>query len=534
MEGKNRLTSSSGSGGIDLKIPNLTLNQVLEQSVSRWPDNMAISFYDEKWTYSELKKHVDTFASALQQIGVQKGDRVALMLPNCPQYIVSYYGILAVGGTVVQINPMFTERELHFVISDSGAGTIIALESSFSAVRAVQIDMKVKNIIFVSLESSKNDKLNEQSYETFLKKSRGHVKPVVLDPAEDLAIIQYTGGTTGRSKGAMLTHRNLVTNILQHTTLFSGTMFPGVERVLTVIPLFHVYGMTLCMNMGIYQGSCLVLLTRFNRDEVLQTIKRERITYFPGVPTMYTALNNHPEVEMYGMNEIKVCHCGGASLPLELLNEFEQKTGTNIFEAYGLSETSPGAICQSPFDQRIHGSVGKPLPGTEIKIVDLMNSDQVAGPLEPGELFIKGPQVMKGYWNMEEETIKTLQDGWLSTGDIAKMDKEGNVYIIDRKKDLIIASGYNVYPREIEEVLYEHPAVLEAVVIGVPDSYRGETVKAFVVIKDGHKLTAEELSAHCQKNLSSYKVPKIIEFRSSLPKTSVGKLLRRALREPQK
>lgn len=247
---------------------------------------------------------------------------------------------------------------------------------------------------------------------------------------------------------------------------------------------------------------------------------------------MYIALNSHPEVEKYGMNDIKVCHCGGASLPLELLNEFEQKTGTNIFEAYGLSETSPGAICQSPYDHRIHGSVGKPLPATEIKIIDLANSKQEAAPLEPGELFIKGPQVMKGYWSMPEETAAVLQDGWLSTGDIAKMDSKGHVFIIDRKKDLIIASGYNVYPREIEEVLYEHPAVLEAVVIGVPDPYRGETVKAFVALREGHVVTEEELLTHCKKNLAAYKVPKIIEFRAKLPKTSVGKLLRKALREP--
>jgi long-chain acyl-CoA synthetase len=536
MKEKNRLTSGFDTVSNEISIPNITLTQVLEQSVSKWPENIAISYYEEKWTYSQLKREVETFASALQQIGVQKGDRVALMLPNCPQYIVSYYGILAVGGVVVQINPMFTERELHYLISDSGSSTIIALESAGSLISSVQHDTKLINSILVNTESMKESKQQQElSYETFMKKSTGVIKPVSLDPAEDLAIIQYTGGTTGRSKGAMLTHRNLIANIVQHTILFNGTLLPGVERVLTVIPLFHVYGMTLCMNMGIYQGSQLILHSRFNRDEVLQTIQREKPTYFPGVPTMYIALNSHPEVEKYGMNNIKVCHCGGSSLPLELLNEFEQKTGTNIFEAYGLSETSPGAICQSPYEQRIHGSVGTPLPGTKIRIVDFKKPVQEVAPGERGELLIKGPQVMKGYWNMPEETKNTLiQDGWLSTGDIAKMDKEGNVFIVDRKKDLIIASGYNIYPREIEEVLYEHPAVLEAAVIGVPDAYRGETVKAVVALKEGQNLSAEELSDHCRKNLSSYKVPRIIEFRSELPKTTVGKILRRSLRETLK
>lgn len=522
---------SSSSANKKINIPNITLPQVLEQTVSKWPANEAISFYDEKWTYSELKAQVDTFASALQQIGVKKGDRVALMLPNCPQFIVSYYGILTVGGIVVQINPMFTERELHYMVTDSGAETIIALELLSSSIKSVKRDTKLKNIILVSLDSAKDHNLEEQSYETFMSKSTGLFTPVSLNPFEDTAIIQYTGGTTGRSKGAMLTHHNLIANIIQNIEVFKGTLLPGTERVLTVIPLFHVYGMTLCMNVGIFQGYCLIVLSRFEKEEVLQTIKREKPTYFPGVPTMYIALNSHPELERYGMNELKVCHSGGASIPVELLNEFEQKTGTNIYEAYGLSESSPGALGQSPFQERVHGSVGTALPGTEVKIVDLANRNMEVALNEVGELLIKGPQVMKGYWNMPEETAHSLQNGWLFTGDIARKDQDGRIYIVDRKKDLIIASGYNVYPREVEEVLYEHPAVLEAVVIGVPEVYRGENVKAIVVLKEGKQLLADELFTHCKKYLSPYKVPKIIEFRSTIPKTSVGKILRRALRD---
>ena len=530
---ENMVSSSLSPSSVSKKIdiPNITLPQVLEQTVSKWPENEAISVYDEKWSYSELKAKVGTFASALQQIGVKKGDRVALMLPNCPQFIVSYYGILTVGGIVVQINPMFTERELNYMITDSGAETIIALESLSSDIKAVQRDTKLKNIILVSLDSVKDPNLEKQSYETFMRKSTGLFTPVSLNPFEDIAIIQYTGGTTGRSKGAMLTHRNLVANIIQNIEVFKGTLLPGAERVLTVIPLFHVYGMTLCMNVGIFQGYCLIVLPRFEKEEVLQTIKREKPTYFPGVPTMSSLLIAHPELERYGMNGIKVCHSGGASIPVELLNEFEQKTGTNIYEAYGLSESSPGALGQSPYQDRVHGSVGTALPGTEVKIVDLANRNKEVALNEVGELLIKGPQVMKGYWNMPEETAHSLQNGWLFTGDIARKDQDGRIYIVDRKKDLIIASGYNVYPREVEEVLYEHPAVLEAVVIGVPDAYRGENVKAIVVLKEGKQLIADELFTHCKKYLSLYKVPKMIEFRSTIPKTSVGKILRRALRD---
>ncbi len=520
-------------GNDTIHIPNVTLSQMLEQTVAKWPKNKALSFKGKTWTYQELKVQVDSFASALQQSGVQKGDRVALMLPNCPQFIVSYYGILAVGGIVVQINPMFTERELHYIISDCSAETIIALDSTASVITSIQRDTPLKNSIFVSFDSRGDCLSAEQSYETFMSHSTGTLTPVTLDPFEDVAVIQYTGGTTGRSKGAMLTHYNLIANVVQNYEVIKDILHPGVERVLTVIPLFHVYGMTLCMNMGIFQGYCLIILPRFDREEVLQTIKREKPTYFPGVPTMYMALNSHVEVEKYGLNELKVCHCGGASLPLELLNEFEQKTKTNIFEAYGLSEASPGALGQSPLVERIHGSVGTPLPGTEVRIVSIANREQEVPLGEAGELAIKGPQIMKGYWKMPKETAISLQNGWLYTGDIASVDEEGRVFIVDRKKDLIIASGYNVYPREVEEVLYEHPCVLEAVVIGVPDSYRGETIKAVVAIKEGKQLTVDELTAHCKKNLSAYKVPKIIEFRSSLPKTSVGKILRRALRDEE-
>jgi len=517
-----------------INIPDISLYTVLEQAVSRWPNNKAISYYGKQWTYTELKEQVDTFASGLQQIGIQKGDRVALMLPNCPEYIVAYYGILAVGGIVVQINPMYTERELAYMIADSGAATIIAANSVSTVINSIKYETNLKHTILVNMEESNYESfIVEQSYETFMKKATGHFTPAFLNPYEDVAIIQYTGGTTGRSKGAMLTHRNLVSSIVQNDEVLKSSLHPGTERILTVIPLFHVYGMTLCMNSGIFRGACLILLPRFKKEEVLDVIKNEKPTYFPGVPTMYIALNSHPGVEKYGINSIKVCHSGGASMPLELIQEFEQKIGTKIIEAYGLSESSPGAIGQTLTGLRKQGSVGIPLPATEAKIVDLTNPEKVVPRGESGELVIKGPQVMKGYWNMPDETKETLNDGWLFTGDIATMDKDGHVFIVDRKKDLIIASGYNVYPREVEEVLYEHPAVLEAVVFGVPDDYRGETVKAVVVLKKDCQITEEELSQFCRKSLSVYKAPKLFEIRSEIPKSSVGKILRRTLREEQ-
>jgi long-chain acyl-CoA synthetase len=329
----------------------------------------------------------------------------------------------------------------------------------------------------------------------------------------------------------MLTHRNLVANVLQSYEFFKLNMEIGKEKYLTVIPLFHVFGMTACMNMAVFTASESILLPRFDLEEVLNTIKKEQPTIFPGVPTMYVAITNHPQAENYCIDSIKVCNSGSAPMPVELLQEFERKTGSAILEGYGLSEASPTTHCNPMFADRKPGSVGIGLPSTDYRVVDLATGtiDMEAGEL--GELIIKGPQVMKGYWNMREETGQALRDGWLYTGDIAKLDDDGFVYIMDRKKDMIIASGYNVYPREVEEVLYEHPAVREAVVIGVPDPYRGEEVKAILVLREGKNLTEEEVFHYCKQNLSAYKVPHLIEFRDELPKTNVGKILRRALRD---
>lgn len=512
-------------------IPQISVPEMLQQTVKNFGDHEAISFYSKTFTYHEVAKMVFAFTSALQQSGVQKGDRVAIMLPNCPQYVVSYYGALNTGGIVTQLNPMLVERELEYILNDSGAETIVVYDAIYPRVKAVQSQTQLKTIITVSLQPSQNEQEEDYTFERFLSTQNGQVLPVDIEPEHDIAVLQYTGGTTGRSKGAMLTHQNVVANAVQSYEFFKEEIVMGQEKCLTVIPLFHVFGMSSCMNLTILCGNSLIMLPRFDLEEVLQTIKREQPSVFPGVPTMYVAITNHPKAEEYGINSIKTCNSGSAPMPVELLNEFERKTGAKILEGYGLSEASPTTHCNPPFAERKAGTVGLGMPNTAYKVVDVATGTQEVPVGELGELIISGPQVMKGYWNMPEETAVTLRDGWLFTGDIARMDEDGYVSIVDRKKDLIIASGYNVYPRDIEEVLYEHPSVQEAVVIGVPDQYRGETVKAFIVLKSEKTATAEQIIEYCREHLSAYKVPAFIEFRVELPKTNVGKILRRALRE---
>lgn len=515
-------------------IPNKPLGQILQETASKFPEHYALSFYGKKFTYGQLYSLTRAFTSALQQNQVQKGDRVAIMLPNCPQYVISYYGILNAGAIVTQVNPMSVERELEYILNDSGTETIVVLDALYPRVKSVQSITSLKNIIVVSLQPTENTFAPDRSFEQFLTEGNGNVVPVEFESDHDVAVLQYTGGTTGRSKGAMLTHRNVLANVIQCYEFFKHEMVLGKERCLTVIPLFHVFGMSSCMNLSIYIAAESIMLPRFDLEEVLNTIKNEQPTMFPGVPTMYVAITSHPRAEDYGINSIRTCNSGSAPMPVELLRSFERKTGSKILEGYGLSEASPTTHCNPPFAERKPGSVGIGMPSTEYKIVDLATGTEEVPVGDLGEVIIKGPQIMKGYWNMPEETANTLRNGWLYTGDIAKVDKDGYLYIVDRKKDMIIASGYNIYPRDIEEVLYEHPAVQEAVCIGVPDPYRGEDVKAVIVLKAGKTSSEEEIIHYCRENLAAYKVPRIVEFRDKLPKTGVGKILRRALREEVK
>ncbi|NHM31250.1 long-chain-fatty-acid--CoA ligase [Neobacillus terrae] len=532
-EKKNWLAQYPNSIESTITIPEKSLPQILLETTKTYPQHNALSFYGKKTTYEQLSQLVSHFASALQSRGVQKGDRVAIMLPNCPQYVISYYGVLTAGAIVTQVNPMSVERELEYILKDSGADTIVVLEALYPKVKHIQPSTSLKNIIVVSLQSAVQSIEPDTSFDAFFAESTGGARPVSIDTKNDVAVLQYTGGTTGRSKGAMLTHQNILANVIQSYEFFKFDIDKGQERYLTVIPLFHVFGMTSCMNLSIYTGSESIMLPRFDLEEVLNTIKNEQPTVFPGVPTMYVAITNHPKAEEYGINSIEVCNSGSAPMPVELLREFERKTGSKILEGYGLSEASPTTHCNPTFAERKPGSVGIGMPSTEYKIVDLGKGSEEMPVGELGEVVIKGPQIMKGYWNMPEETANTLRDGWLYTGDIGRVDEEGYLYIVDRKKDMIIASGYNIYPRDIEEVLYEHPAVQEAVVVGIPDKYRGEGVKAILVLKSGKEANEDEIKDYCRQNLAAYKVPNVVEFRDHLPKTAVGKILRRALRDEE-
>ncbi|TKD71285.1 long-chain-fatty-acid--CoA ligase [Pseudalkalibacillus hwajinpoensis] len=515
-----------------IDIPNVSLPDMLNQTVEDYPDNVALSFYHKKVTYRELGHFSTAFGSALQNtFQMKQKDRVALMLPNCPQFPISYYGVLKAGGIITQINPMLVERELQYILADSGAETIVIYDALYPRLKAIQDETNVKNVIVVSLQPDAGPVDPDYTFEQFIQSTTETLQPVSIDPKEDIAVLQYTGGTTGRSKGAMLTHRNLVANVEQSLEFFKDEFTFGKEKCLTVIPLFHVFGMTSCMNLSIRIGAESVILPKFDVNEVLETIEKEQPTLFPGVPTMYVALTNHPNAENFNLDSIRTCNSGSAPMPVGLMKEFERKTGAKILEGYGLSESAPTTHVNPPFGERKPGSVGIGFPSTEYKIVDLGEGKTEVPFGESGEIVIKGPQVMKGYWNMPEETANTLRDGWLFTGDIAKMDEDGYVYIIDRKKDLIIASGYNIYPRDIEEVLYEHKSIMEAVVVGVPDPYRGETVKAVIVKKPGATLSEEEVISYCKDQMAPYKVPKMVEFRNELPKTSVGKILRRSIRE---
>ncbi len=526
-----------------LDYPNIPVQQILEDAVRDFPENEALIFLGRRISYEVLGKWVEWFTSGLSQLGFKKGERMALMLPNCPQYIVAYYAVLKLGGIVVNVNPMYVERELAFQLKDAGAQGILTLREILPRVKAVQSQSPLKRILLTDLADPLRDVIPEKfspsgdcsvyAYGEVLEIGKGLPPPLVAVNPDETALLQYTGGTTGVSKGAMLSHRNLVSDVVQ-CVAWNVDAVRGEERMLAAIPFFHVYGMTVAMNEALYLAAAIILLPRFNVDEALEAINNHRPTRFPGVPTMYIAINNHPRIREYNISSIKVCSSGSAPMPVEALKKFEELTGGKISEGYGLTEASPVTHANPFFGKRKIGSIGLPRPDTDSKIVDLETGEKELPPGEAGELCIRGPQVMKGYWNRPEETEKALRNGWLYTGDIAKMDEEGYFFIVDRKKDMILCGGYNVYPREIEEVLFQHPKIQEACALGVPDPYRGETVKVFIVMKDGQQATAEEILEFCRANLARYKVPTLVEFRKELPRSHVGKVLRKVLRDEEK
>src|SRR5215216_2744425 len=497
-----------------------SLYELFSRAVEEHRGKTALSFYGTTFEFGRLQALVEKMAASLATSGVKKGDRVALMLPNCPQYVVAFFATARLGAIVTQINPMYVEREIAHTLKDSGAETILVYADVYERVKAVLPDTNLNTVVVVDFGSESEGT------------DAGPAPEVAIDPAKDVAALQYTGGTTGVSKGAMLTHRNIVANVQQTIDVFvrDPAQFTG-RKCVGALPFFHIYGLTCVMLFGVTLGIDQVLLPRFEVQEALAVFENDRPTMFSGVPTMYMALlASGANLRKHHLHDVQIFNSGGSALPVNLKRSFEEQVGKPLFEGYGLSEASPVPHNNPPFlGLRREGSIGIPIPSTEARIVDVETGETEMPIGESGELIIKGPQVMKGYLDMPKETAETKRDGWLYTGDVAKMDESGYFYIVDRKKDMIVASGYNVYPREIEEVLFEHPDVAEAVAIGVADEFRGESVKAFVVKRSGAQATEEDVLAFCKERLAAYKTPKAVEFREELPKSAVGKLLRRVL-----
>ena len=538
---------------ISLTYSNEPLQTYLVKTASEFPMKKAIHFLGKEFTFQYLFESAEKLAGYLQSIGIKKGDRVAIMLPNTPQAVIGFYAVLMAGGVVVETNPLYTERELEYQMKDSGAKVILTLDILFPRVTKIKGNTELQHIIVTAIKDflpfPKNllypfvqkkqyglvvNVKHQGTHHLFLeilKQPKRFLNPIDAH-TEDIALLQYTGGTTGFPKGVMLTHRNLVANV----TMCSAWLYKckrGEEIMLGVIPFFHVYGVTTVMILSVMQAYKMILLPKFNVETTLKTIHKERPTLFPGAPTIYIGILNYPKLSRYDLSSIDSCLSGSAPLPVEVQEEFEEATGGKLVEGYGLTESAPITHANFLWDRpRKKGSVGVPWPDTEARILSLETNEPLP-PGEIGEIVVKGPQVMNGYWNRPEETEQVFKEGWLLTGDLGYMDEDGYFYVVDRKKDMIIAGGFNVYPREVEEVLYEHPDVQEVVVVGIPDPYRGETVKAYIVRKEGSLVSEQELNEFSRKHLAPYKVPRKYEFRYELPKTVIGKILRRVLIEEE-
>jgi long-chain acyl-CoA synthetase len=535
-----------------VEVPRANLARLLDDAARQFPDRPALLFEGRTITYRQLADQAWRFAGALARMGVGKGTRVGLVLPNCPQMVVAMLGTLRLGAIAVPNNPLYTERELSHQLDDAGVEVVVCLDLTYERVKAARAgsstlrEVIVTSVIDelpglkrllapytrkgrqVSAPVGKDEPVHR--YRQVLAASPGPVPETEADPDTDLAVLVYTGGSTGVAKGVMLTHTNLGANAEQLREWLPDVE-AGREVIMSVLPFFHSYGMTTCLTLGLRIAATLVLVPRFDVQRVLELTEKHRPTLFPGVPTLYVAINNAGGER--DLSSIRACVSGAAPLPLEVAEEFERRSGGRLVEGYGLTEASPVTHANPVFGKRKAGTIGLPLPDTQARIADPDNPDRSLPVGEVGELAVKGPQVMQGYWNRPEETAATLRNGWLLTGDMGRMDDEGYFEIVDRKKDLIIAGGYNIYPREVEEVFYTHPKVKEVCVAGVPDSYLGEIVKAYVVLRPGQQATVEELLEYASENLARYKVPRAVELRDDLPKTMVGKVLRRKLVEEE-
>ena len=522
--------------------PERPLWEILDAAYVDVPDRAATVFLGATLTYRDIKVRSDWFAHALAGLGIGKGDRVGIMLPNCPQYLVAAFAVLRRGAIVVNLNPTYTARELLTLFVDSGIRAIVTLDALVPVVQAVQAETSIEQVIVTSLAEYSAAAAEPPHLEgclTFADLVTGQgPAPVTRVPieADDVAVIQYTGGTTGTPKGAMLTHRNIFANVVQTEVYTNQTRTRGESRYLLVIPFFHIFGFTVGMMKGAWVGATQLLFPKFDVDAVLEAIRDHVPTYFPAVPTIWAALLARPDATHYGLDRIRLCTSGAAPLPQASIDQFERTFGRSLFEGFGLSEASPVTHSTPLLGVRKPGTVGLPMPDTDIKVVDVETGTHDLPAGEAGELCICGPQVMKGYWNQPEETalaLRTHADGrcWLHTGDIATIDDDGYTRIVQRKKDLVIVDGFNVYPAEVESVLQQHPDVRMAAAFGEPDPYHGEVVRACVVLHDGATLTADALRAYCRSALAPYKVPRTLEIRGSLPLSSVGKVLYRVLRE---
>ena len=535
-----------------IMYPDITLEAVLNQTALKFPDHTSLLFYGKKTTYAELNALANRFSHALSGLGVRKGDRVALMLPNIPQMVIAYYGTLRLGAVAVPTNPLYHEHELEIQLKDSGAETLVAVDMFYPVIARVLPRTNVRHLVLCGIKDflpfplktlypikARFDKLWVSvkrvspiyDFMDIIRDETATSVSAIMSPG-DAALLQYTGGTTGIPKGAILTHRNLVVNAFQSKAWLT-LHNEGEAIILGVIPFFHVYGMTTAMNLGILIGAELILLPKFHTKEVLHFIDKYRAEIFPGIQAMYLAISNYPRIRKYDLSSLKVAISGAGPLMHEVQEQFERLTQARIVEGYGLSEASPVTHANPIFGKRKVSSIGLPWPDTEARIVDIESGEKTLPVGEIGELVIRGPQVMKGYWNKTEETAYALRNGWLHTGDIARMDEDGYFTIVDRIKDMIKTAGENVYPREVEEVLFTHPKVKEAVVVGIPQQFLGEEIKAYVVLKEGETATAEEIIQFCRERLSKFKVPKAVEFRDQLPKTLVGKVMRRILRDEE-
>jgi long-chain acyl-CoA synthetase len=541
-----------------ISYPHIPLDRFLSNAAARHPDHPAIVFgarvgsrlMDAKLTYRQLNEAVDRFAAGLQKLGLAKGDRVAIMLPNCPQFVIAAYAVWRIGGIVVCCNPLYVPREIEHLVNDSGAETFVVLSSLYGRLESVRGSTGLKRVIVTNIKEyfpflftlGKEKKEGHRVHITgtsstwfqdVLRGAPAKPEPVQILP-EEVATLIYTGGTTGGPKGAQLTHHNLVSNATL-LNIWAKSQEAG-EVLIAVMPFFHSYGLTVGMNTCVANALTSVLIPNpRDLEHVLKAVEKHRATVLPAIPTLFVAFNNFQGIERYDLSSVKFAPCAAAPLPPEVQERFETLTGCKMVEAYGLTETSPTAT-MDPIDRPRTRSIGVPVPDTDLKIVDAETGSREMPAGEIGEIIIKGPQVMKGYWNLPQETSRALrvgpdgESGWLYSGDMGYMDEDGYFHLADRKKDMIIAGGYNIYPTEVEAVLFEHPRIKEAAVIGVSDQRRGETVKAFVVMKEGEHTTQEEITSFCRERMAAYKVPRLIEFRTDLPKSLIGKVLRRELR----